>query len=81
MSSYYDVAWNIPSQKVLYKLVFFTLKMLKLITIIHALILFFKISSDARCMKISRKKKVVGQKLGDQGPLHPHPVINPYIEY
>ena len=30
--------------------------MLKLISIIYALVLFFNISSDVRCMKISRKK-------------------------
>ena len=51
------MAWNILNQRVLYKVALFTLKMLKLITIIYALILFvFNISSDVRCMKISREK-------------------------
>ena len=40
--------------------------MLKLITIIYDLVLFFNISSDVRGMKISREK-VVGHKLGGRG--------------
>ena len=42
----------------MYKLALFILNLLKLITIIYALILFFNISSDAKCMKISRGGKL-----------------------
>ena len=42
--------------EVLYKLALLTLNMLKLITIIYALILLVNISSDVRGMKISKEK-------------------------
>ena len=54
----------------LYKLVLFTQKMLKLI--INAFILLFNISSDVRGMKIPRKK-VIGQTLGVMSPPPPPP--------
>ena len=44
--------------------------MLKLI-IIYALILFFNISSDVRCMKIPRKKKLSAKSWGVMSPSPP----------
>ena len=54
----YGEVWNILGQNVSFKLALFTLNMLKLITIIYALILFRNISSDVRGIKISGETKV-----------------------
>ena len=64
------MAWNILGQWELYKQAFFTLNILQFITIIYALIRFFNICCDVRCMKMSWKK-VVGQKLGGHGSSSP----------